>query len=62
MPGDPTLLERAFDLARSGDHATVADLARALKGERYAGVDAHLTGPSLRLQLRELMARARRGR
>ena len=60
MTSDVALLERAFALARSGACASMAELAKALKNEKYSGVDAHLTGPSLRLQLRELMLRARR--
>jgi hypothetical protein len=57
---DPTLLERAFDLARSGRFASVADIRLALKRERFEQVEAHLAGPSLARQLRGLCEEARR--
>ncbi|MFL6843547.1 MAG: hypothetical protein ACJ8ER_01540 [Allosphingosinicella sp.] len=57
---DPTLLERAFDLARSGRFASVADIRTALKRERYEQVEAHLAGPSIARQLRALCEEARR--
>jgi hypothetical protein len=57
---DPTLLERAFDLARSGRFASVADIRTALKRERYEQVVAHLAGPSIARQLRALCEEARR--
>ena len=58
----PTTLERAFALARSGDYATVNDIRLKLKSERLDQVDAHLAGPALARQLRRLCEEARRAR
>ena len=55
----PTTLERAFDLARSGSYATVNDIRMQLRAERYDQVDAHLSGPSIARQLRQLCVEAR---
>lgn len=58
MTSRPTVLERAFTLARSGDYAGVAEIKAQLKTEGYA---LHqLEGPSLMRQLRELCGTARR--
>lgn len=56
----PTTLERAFDLARSGRFASVQEIRLALKGERFDSVEAHLAGPSVVRQLRNLCEQARR--
>lgn len=56
------LLERAFVLARTGEYATVNDLKRALRAERFEQVDAHLAAPSLARQLRSLCVGARADR
>jgi hypothetical protein len=52
-----TPLERAFELARSGECALVSDVRRRLKDEGYS--DAQLDGPSLIRQLRGLLATAK---
>jgi len=52
MPHRPTALERAFDLARSGECATVQDVRQRLKADGYS--DAQVSGPMLTKQLREL--------
>ena len=46
-----TVLERAFDLARSGRFATANDIKRRLAAEGYS--TAQFTGLSLTRQLRE---------
>lgn len=53
----PTPIERAFDLARSGTCASVAEIRSKLKSEGLA--DSQITGPSLLKQLRLLVAAAR---
>lgn len=53
------ILERAFELARSGRYLSTRDLLKALAAEGYAKGDAHLQSPSVRLQLRRLCAAAR---
>lgn len=50
----PTTVERAFQLARTGEHRGVHEIAAALKRERHDAVDAHLAGPSIRKDLRRL--------
>ena len=57
---EPTTLERAFDLARSGRYASVQEIRLALKAERFDNVEAHLAGPSVGRQLRALCEAARR--
>ena len=55
----PTTLERAFALARSGTCASVNDIRVKLRAERFDQVDAHLAGPSIARQLRELCLESR---
>lgn len=59
MTYPPTTIERAFDLARSGEYATVGDIRQQLRAERFDQVEAHLAGPSLVRQLRALCVEAR---
>lgn len=56
---NPTTLERAFVLARSGTCANINDIRLKLRAERFDQVDAHLAGPSLARQLRALCAEAK---
>ena len=55
----PTTLERAFALARSGTCATIDEIRLALKRERFDQIDAHLAGHSIKKQLRALCDAAR---
>jgi hypothetical protein len=57
MSGRTTLIERAFQLARSGDCPTVSDLRKALKAGGYD--PRELYGPELIRQLRELCQASR---
>ena len=57
-----TTLERAFALARTGEFASVSEIRARLKRERYDQVEAHLQGPALGKQLRQLCEQARVGR
>ena len=52
-----TPLERAFDLARSGECDQVSDLRKRLRLEGYS--DAQVDGPSLIRQLRQLLLAAK---
>jgi hypothetical protein len=57
MAGDrerPTTVERAFELANSGQCDNLPDIVARLKGERHESVDAHLAGPSIRKDLRRV--------
>lgn len=51
-------IERAFELARSGECGTVAEIEKRLNAECYEDVYEHLNGLFTRTQLREAMARA----
>jgi len=54
-----TIIERALDLARTGDYARLDELERQLRHEGYTDILAHLDSPTLRRQLRELGNAAR---
>ncbi len=53
-----TTLERAFELARSGDCRSTDEIRKRLNAEGYSG--QQVTGPTLLRQLRELCAAAPR--
>ena len=57
QPRIPTL-ERCFQLARSGACAGPADIRARMIAEGYRDAGAHLAGPALRRQLREVCERA----
>jgi len=57
---NPHILERAFELARSGKHKDSSEIGRLLKKEGFAQVDEHLSSPSIRRQLRGLCNEANR--
>jgi hypothetical protein len=52
-------VERAFELARTGEFRTIEEIASRLKQERQESVDAHLTGGSIRKDLRQICAETR---
>ncbi len=52
-----TPVERAFELARSGDCETIQDIRLKLRAEGLS--DSQVTGPSLLRQLRGLIAGAK---
>ena len=56
-----TTIERAFELASSGECRTMDELKRRLRREQLEAVDFHLAGKSIKAQLNELMAQARAG-
>lgn len=53
------ILERAFELARSGEFPRVKELEKALSREGYAKGDPHIHSPSVRRQLRFLCLESR---
>jgi hypothetical protein len=57
MANQPSLIERAFQLAASNQFTTVTQIRQALRKEGYTGIDAHLGGRGVRDQLRALMQR-----
>ena len=54
------LLERAFELARSGQYSKVEDIERKLGDEGYPKTSAHWNSTTLRKQLREACQKALR--
>ena len=57
----PSTVERAFELARSGTCHNVQEIAMKLKREQHDSVEAHLSGQSIRRDLRRLCQEARKG-
>jgi hypothetical protein len=49
------IIQRAFSLAASGSFQSVAEIEKALKREGFSQVSDHLSGPSLRNQLKKLL-------
>jgi hypothetical protein len=60
MDTNKTTLERAFDLARSGECIGVSDLIRRLNHEGYGGYQ--IEGPQLKKQLIRLIEEAKNAR
>ena len=58
MAFQPTTLERAFALAKTGDYIGVAEIRVQLKSEGYA--THQLEGPTLLRQLRDICVAARK--
>ncbi|HMI96211.1 MAG TPA: hypothetical protein VK479_06825 [Micropepsaceae bacterium] len=54
----PATVERAYQLAESGDCATVDDIKSRLQQEGYSSVGQHLAAPTLTRALRRLCAAA----
>jgi hypothetical protein len=54
----PTTLERAFELARSGDCQNIPELRKRLKAEGHSG--EQVSGPVLIRQLRNLLFLAKK--
>ena len=54
-----SVIERAFQLA--GSCTTIEEIKRALRDEGYAQVDAHLTGPMIRRELKVLLLKDEAG-
>lgn len=57
MKHDVTAIERAFQMAKSGEFASVADIRKQLKLEGYTV--EHITGRALSKQLAGLIRAAR---
>ncbi len=54
----PSIIERAYELARSGTCRSVEDIRRTLTQERYDSVQAHLSGMSIKRDLIALCRKA----
>ena len=55
---NPGIIERAYQLARSGEFRTMTDLKRRLSQEGYDSIPAHLGGRLTRSQLAQMMKHA----
>ena len=62
MTFPPSTLERAFELARTGECLNLSEIRQRLKRERHDQVDAHLQGHAISRQLRALCEEARKTR
>jgi hypothetical protein len=56
MQPNKTAIERAFELARSGQHENASAVKRAVAAEGYPA--AQIEGPALMRQLRDLIQQA----
>jgi hypothetical protein len=52
---NPTIIERAFELARGSSN--VDDIRKTLRREGYSNVDAHLGGASIKAELKKHFTR-----
>lgn len=59
MSMSPSIIERAFQLAKSGRYATVGDIRKQLDAEKYAATASYVRGGALIAQLKSLIAAAR---
>lgn len=50
----PTIIERAYQLARSGEHGTLSSIKQQLSAEGHERVQEHLYGGTLSAALRKL--------
>lgn len=55
------IVERAFELARSGEFRTVNDITKKLYRENYDHVAQHLAGKTISRQLKTVIAAGRVG-
>ena len=54
-----TTIERAYELARSGECAGVSEIKAKLKAEHFSDIDAQLYGKTIGTDLRKLCDAAR---
>ena len=59
MQERPSVIERAFEISKSGKVANVADLRKQLTAEGYSNNAQFLAGRSLSNQLTRMIAEAR---
>lgn len=51
-------IQRALKLAADGKHRSIEDIRRSLVREKHERIDGHLSGPSIRAQLKALILKA----
>jgi hypothetical protein len=52
----PHIIERAFELAKSGEHRSLDEIRAELNRESYSNVHEHLSGAFIQAQLKELIS------
>lgn len=52
------IIERAYELARSGEVRDILHIKMALSAEGHTHIDSHLDGARIRADLRQLIARS----
>ena len=57
--GRQSTIERALELARGGECASINDVRRQLRSERFSGVDESTSGMSIKAQLVAAIEKAR---
>lgn len=62
MTRRPGTVERAYELARSGDYVSAADIRKQLSKEGYGDAELQLTGRTITGELRRLCNEARANR
>jgi hypothetical protein len=62
MEERPGVIERAFQIAKSGDVASMAELRKKLSAEGYTNNASVLTGRSIVSQLSRMISEARMAR
>lgn len=58
MSPEKPLLERAYELARSGSCAGLSDIRQKLKAEGYTAMESSMIGLGLRRELKKLCDQA----
>ena len=53
-PRQLSTVERAYELAREGPCVSIDDIRHRLEREHYSSVTSHLSGPTIRRQLRQI--------
>jgi len=56
---EKNLIQRALELAGTGEFERIDQIERKLTAEGYSHVASHLVGPTIRRQLRDTARRAR---
>lgn len=56
MASKPSIIERAYQLARSGEVIDILHIKMKLNAEGYLQIDSHLDGSKIRGDLRRLIA------
>jgi hypothetical protein len=56
----PPIVERAYELARSGEFVNVVEICQRLKSEGYSEISQHFDGAAIRADLVKICGEAQR--